>query len=607
MTSCNNRHRPLAEGAREDGSCGLDEFRMYAERVEKYNHNLTKRFSGIFTFLLAVLAVTTADFSSSEFSNLELLKEIPSSLLISLPQIAAILLLLLMLHELRIFIQYQTDVYSMVFCAFELCRDSDDERGILHVTKVAQGVRNTTMLIYMVVANALVFAAFGLSFKHGLGSSDLVRAAIGIVPLVFYLLGIAATFVQYLRLARGGSSELYCFARRKGLVYPGMKFYPKVHLCRSVMGSLLTRLLAIAVALRVPKKIRVDASENCSERLELSAGMQKGYRRLNRFQRRSFAMCVRKRSVDKRQSDGIRLPKAVFIDVTSLCNLSCLGCYANDLMFGCESGNVSKEKLSRLITTLESNGVTSVVLTGGEPFMHPDLLCIVADHPKVLFFVFTNCREFGHRGQGKVDLGDENVLKVLREQGNLIPVLSLDGPVQCTDGRRGKGTYGDVIWACERLAKAKIGFGVFTTVGQYNYEEVSKEDFPCAIVKSNAAFHVYMDYVGSSDDCNVLEPEQKNEVSKSIKKKRQEADFLVARLPQDEGLFEYDSNDKHRGCVAGKHIFHIRLDGTVSSCPYLRSGCTKVKQPYDRITASQLAAQVETLREGQQKCGNWSG
>jgi len=76
-------------------------------------------------------------------------------------------------------------------------------------------------------------------------------------------------------------------------------------------------------------------------------------------------------------------PFFVDIDVTSRCNLNCLGCQyhsseSRGLSTGGRLGDISPELIRRLGSELRKMGTREVIITGeGEPFLHPDLFGII--------------------------------------------------------------------------------------------------------------------------------------------------------------------------------------------------------------------------------------
>lgn len=78
------------------------------------------------------------------------------------------------------------------------------------------------------------------------------------------------------------------------------------------------------------------------------------------------------------------------IEITNRCNLSCLHCVNNSGK--CSPDELTTEEIFSLLDTLSSMGATRILLTGGEPLMHPDLFRIVehARREPMSVDIFTN-------------------------------------------------------------------------------------------------------------------------------------------------------------------------------------------------------------------------
>ena len=93
-------------------------------------------------------------------------------------------------------------------------------------------------------------------------------------------------------------------------------------------------------------------------------------------------------------------------------------------------------------------GVAVYLVTGGEPFLRPELLDIASAHPRMLFPVFTNGL-----------LIDDALVMRLRTLKNIVPLISLEGSEDMTDLRRGRGVHGHVLNLMRRLRAARVLFG----------------------------------------------------------------------------------------------------------------------------------------------------
>src|SRR6201993_2442218 len=125
----------------------------------------------------------------------------------------------------------------------------------------------------------------------------------------------------------------------------------------------------------------------------------------------------------RRIKRGEYFPPFLYISILNSCNLHCQGCWV-DVQ---EKDAIDLDTLNRTITDARRHGNTFFGILGGEPFMHPDLLDMLAAHPDCYFQVFTN-------GQF---ITDEKA-KRLRRLGNVTPLISVEGNEIISDQRRGR-------------------------------------------------------------------------------------------------------------------------------------------------------------------------
>ena len=113
----------------------------------------------------------------------------------------------------------------------------------------------------------------------------------------------------------------------------------------------------------------------------------------------------------KRLKKGIHFPPFLFVSIINSCQLRCQGCWVD-----VESPRkmIDLDEMNRLITDAKKHGNSFFGLLGGEPFMHPQILDILAAHPDCYFQIFTN-------GQ----LITDKVAARLREIGNASPLISI--------------------------------------------------------------------------------------------------------------------------------------------------------------------------------------
>src|SRR5918992_5121324 len=89
----------------------------------------------------------------------------------------------------------------------------------------------------------------------------------------------------------------------------------------------------------------------------------------------------------KRLARGEHFPPFLYISIINSCNLRCQGCWVK---VDGPRHFIDAARMDRLITAVKRGGNSFFGMLGGEPFMHPQLLEILAQHPDCYFQIFTN-------------------------------------------------------------------------------------------------------------------------------------------------------------------------------------------------------------------------
>jgi MoaA/NifB/PqqE/SkfB family radical SAM enzyme len=164
----------------------------------------------------------------------------------------------------------------------------------------------------------------------------------------------------------------------------------------------------------------------------------------------------------KRLSNGHSFPAFLYISITNRCNLQCRGCWVD---VTAPPMMISLDEMNRLITGAKQHGNSFFGILGGEPFMHTDLLKILAAHPDCYFQVFSN----GHF------ITDE-VAAELRRLGNVTPLISVEGSEIISDARRGRpGVLNRTLVGLEACVRHRLITGVTTSVCQNNIDDLVSE------------------------------------------------------------------------------------------------------------------------------------
>ena len=257
----------------------------------------------------------------------------------------------------------------------------------------------------------------------------------------------------------------------------------------------------------------------------------------------------------KYNEKGQNIPAFLIASITSSCNLHCTGCYsrAND---ACSDeaplNQLSDDEWEDIFKQAKDMGISFIVLAGGEPMIREDVIIKASKYPEILFPIFTNGTMLNN-----------DYLRLLDENRNLVPILSIEGDEDITDSRRGKGVYNKLVESMEVMRKKNIVFGASLTFTKGNLQSlVSKEfidqlhDFGCKVV-------FFIEYVPVDEKTRDIAPtdDERESLLNEIDRMRNDyQDMLFLSFPGDEKT--------SGGCLAaGRGFFHINSHGGAEPCP----------------------------------------
>ncbi len=248
---------------------------------------------------------------------------------------------------------------------------------------------------------------------------------------------------------------------------------------------------------------------------------------------------------------GLLVPPIIIYSITNRCNLHCKGCYHQALRTFARD-ELNDADLSRVITEAKELGVSFMVIAGGEPLVRKALLINTARNPEITFFIFTNGL-----------LIDEDVVKILKKQKNVVPIISLEGFQQSTDDRRGKGVYQHLQGVVDTLRRNHIFFGTSLTMTKDNFEAITDRKFVTNLRKQGCKLFFYVEYTAIREGTEdwVITDRQRNALPNLVDDLRTRNRALFVSVPGDEEQFG--------GCLAaGKGFVHISAEGNVEPCPF---------------------------------------
>jgi MoaA/NifB/PqqE/SkfB family radical SAM enzyme len=278
----------------------------------------------------------------------------------------------------------------------------------------------------------------------------------------------------------------------------------------------------------------------------------------------------------KRLRRGEHFPPFLFLSIINSCQLRCQGCWVD-----VESPRqmMDLDTLNRVVGDAKKRGNSYFGILGGEPFLHPNLLELLAAHRDCYFQIFTN-------GQ----LITDAVAKELRRLGNATPLISIEGTAAVSDERRGRAHVLDKTMAgLEACRRHRLVTGVATSVCQTNIDLVS-EDWLKRLIGMGVHyvwFHTYRVIGPSPNPGLALTPEQVVAVRRFVVRMR-------ARLPIIIVDAYWDDQGQALCPMATGVSHHIGPSGAVEPCPIIQFATENVRQGGDLY---QLMDRSEFLRD----------
>jgi sulfatase maturation enzyme AslB (radical SAM superfamily) len=194
-------------------------------------------------------------------------------------------------------------------------------------------------------------------------------------------------------------------------------------------------------------------------------------------------------------------------------------------------------------------------IVGGEPFMHPHLLDMLAEHPDCYFQIFTN-------GQF---ITDERA-KRMRKLGNVTPLISVEGNEIVSDQRRGRGNvYSKTMQGLQNCLNNKVFTGVCTSLCQTNFDLLS-EQWIDRLIEMGVLytwFHVYRPMGPDANPQLCLTPEQQLQARKFVVEMRAKKPIIIVDA--------YYDGEGQALCPAATGIsHHINPWGDIEPCPIVQ-------------------------------------
>ncbi|MBA4395844.1 MAG: hypothetical protein C0394_00420 [Syntrophus sp. (in: bacteria)] len=274
-----------------------------------------------------------------------------------------------------------------------------------------------------------------------------------------------------------------------------------------------------------------------------------------------------------------------WLSVASACNLTCIHCHA-------VSGEPDPKELStdegkRLIDQIaEVEGFRTLVFTGGEPLVRPDLLDLLKHSNEVGFanIIATNGT-----------LIDEDMAWKLKEHGVVCNAVSVDAPNPDIHNhvRNSPQAFNLVLRAIEATKKAGILLQINTTAMEYNMEILS--DLIDFADGRDASIMLMYQLVavgrGEKIEKATLKKSADEYLSGLISRKQKHVrtiiepvagpqywPYLLEKKGHGGGMMLKFAEKVFHGCAAGRGFAYIKSNGDVWPCPFVEVNAGNIRE-----------------------------
>jgi radical SAM protein with 4Fe4S-binding SPASM domain len=281
------------------------------------------------------------------------------------------------------------------------------------------------------------------------------------------------------------------------------------------------------------------------------------------------------------------LSRKALVQITERCNLHCAHCFVSSTAQGGDMG--VDAFVDQVLPRLVEARVERVTLTGGEPFVHPDILefCGAVIDAGLPVGICTNATQ----------TSDEQIDELVR-LGDVHVNVSFDGFRPASHGRfRGdRSSFATTVATTRRFAEAGLLQGLLSTPNALTRPEEFAD--LCGFAVEIGAKYVLMNPLsafgrGVKSQGRLAAPEEAMRAIQAVTQRfADQLDTVYIRFPNDDKPLG--------GCDAGK-IFYVFVDGTVGVCPYLVFAARTPQSRYpdtDFIVGNIIDADVAVQLDG---------
>ena len=313
--------------------------------------------------------------------------------------------------------------------------------------------------------------------------------------------------------------------------------------------------------IRMAKRLLLDTNKRLLWKLAWNAGF-KGIRSIRQHK--------------KRLQRGEFYPPFLYISVTNSCNLRCQGCWVD---VAAKQEKIEADALHRLFNESREMGNAFFGIVGGEPFLHPQLLDILAEHPDCYFQIFTN----GH-------FITPEIAQRIRRLGNISPLISVEGNEIVSDQRRGKeDVLSRTMLGLRNCLDANVITGVCTSLCQTNLDLLSEKWLDNLIEMGvlYTWFHIYRPVGAEASPELCLTPDQQKQARRFVVEMRNKKPIII--------IDAYYDGDGYALCPAATGFtHHVSPWGDIEPCPVIQIAKDSI---YDQRPLREVLGHSEFLRD----------
>ncbi|QEL13392.1 radical SAM/SPASM domain-containing protein [Limnoglobus roseus] len=250
---------------------------------------------------------------------------------------------------------------------------------------------------------------------------------------------------------------------------------------------------------------------------------------------------------------GQVFPPFLYVSIINSCNLRCQGCWVD---VAHKQHTIDPPAFRKLVREAKQMGNIFFGIVGGEPFMHPHLLDMLAEFPECYFQIFTN----GHF------ITDERA-KRMRELGNVTPLISVEGSEIISDERRGRaGVLSKTLQGVQNCVRNKVFTGVCTSLCRTNIDDLLTEKWVDRLIEMGVMytwFHVYRPMGPNPNPELCLTPEQARRAREFVVEMRAKKPIVIV-----DAYYDGEGNALCPAVTGISH--HINPWGDIEPCPIVQ-------------------------------------